>query len=1292
MQAINERSFVSLRTTLLWGVILMASVVQADTPPPGLSELNVLPKYRMWLEDPSFSELRPDVVTPHTPWATSYAGGRLKLVVIAPRWTQRATVELQQRFDFDAAAIMTFFHHKWADTNGPHYGWLKYGTEEVTTERAMAGLKAARRPDVIVIGWLDSSIIPDNVEQAIIDAVAAGSGLVIINPRTISEKLKTLIEAREPAAEDSLHAVVDGIPTRHLPPMPAAHPRELIGKGAKFYQRQTGGRIVVLDYSPMPTVYSTNCYLSPPGSHESGKGIQDVHYDYYCSLVGRTVLWAGRNMPEIKLTGWNDLRSDINTKDGAAHLGDLLVLPANLPANATVQLRIRDLRSTVEHESQPKISADGRIRLELPQLKSGRHYADVILRDNDGRTLDWGTRFFTSLSGATIAAITTAEKSYAPAQPMPIDVTLQGDLAGAKLSLKVYDTHQRLVWSSETEAQLRNTVTADVSDVSTVQCQAWVTLTRNDTVLAQEILPVLIRQPQPPTDRYEYGAWASNSASFVRRQTAKLLAEHGVRTGILGGDMDDWATFNVMAGPYITRHISLNPGGETGLIVRKPCLTNPQFLASEDKKLREKTEYYKHYSPPAYSLGDDQGMMREPLDGCVSPTCLTAFRGYLAEHYGTLQALNDSWKTQYASFDEAMPLALPDARASGQYPRWVDHRLYMDWLFVETHRDAKAIVRDVDPEARVGFEGPLADNSWIGFEWKQLLDVVDQMAPYPNAWKWDIIRSFARPNLFLGGWYGAYPMYRYPDDRRFYPWYMLFQGANIYYFFSTYGWSEAGDQSIGIAPDLRPMPCLTETTATVNRIQQGIDRLVLGAERQTGDIAVVFSRPSQHAAMITPPVPTRDFDTDPGWTTYLASPDHTWALNTEANLRLLDDMGLSYVFVDHTEIAAGALQDRKFKMLVMPFAHALSAEQTKAIEEFVKAGGTVLADVKPAVFDQHAKLLDQGPLDDVFGIRRTGSAVESLHDEIVTLADLQHLGEVDENVEDDERDPWGVPIDEILQFTAAGVSHDIGERVPMPVDRTVAAADGKPSAVTDAGTPVFITNTYGKGRTCLMNMAMQHYLTLRAAGRNLGMEQILGRFLHEAGIEPEIMARPAGHHTARARIFSFRDGPARIVALLRSHKRLLDEPAAFADRSPRPFIVTLPETGHIYDVINRKYHGHSDRLELQIAVATPVLLAVLPYAVTAISAELSQDNQTVTIKPSVQVADGTPGRHVVYIRITDADGRPRPEYTKDIIANDGRGSHTFNLALNDPAGQWTIALEDIATGTTATATMQIQLP
>lgn len=951
----------------------------------------------------------------------------------------------------------------------------------------------------------------------------------------------------------------------------------------------------------------------------------------------------------------------------------------------SAEVVIRDADSAIEHKSSLVISDNGQIGLELPPLKTGGHYVDIILRDTSGRTLDWGTKYFTSYSGTKIVSIRTDQKSYKPNQPVPLTIAMEGSLTGTKLQVNVFDTHNRLVWSKEADAQQQVLLQADVSDVLTVQCRVQaVLLSQTGSVLAKHAINVLIRQPQSLPDQYQYGAWASINASFVRRQSARLLAEQGVRTGILGGDMDDWAELNVMAGPYITRHISLNDTSQCGLLVRKPCLTNPVFLKQEEEKLRKETEYYKHYSPPAYSLGDDQGMMREPLDGCVSPTCLTAFRKYLREQYSGLKALNASWQTDYASFDEAMPLSLSDAITSKQYPRWADHRLYMDRLFVQIHSDAKAIVCDVDPEARVGFEGPLADNSWIGFEWKQLLDVVDQMAPYPNAWKWDIIRSFAKPNLFFGGWYGAYPMYRYPDDRRFYPWYMLFQGANIYYFFCTYGWSEAGDQSIGMAPDLRSLPCLSETSAVVKRIQQGIDRFVLGAQRQTDGVAVMFSRPSQHAAMITPPIPTRDFDNDAGWTTYLATHDHTWAMNTEANLRLLDDMGLSYIFVDHEDIANGRLQDGRFKMLVMPFAHALSVKEAKAIEEFVTAGGTVLADVQPAIFDLHSKPLDEGLLDDVFGVGRKGFSFDKpLRDEMITLADLtKHKNLPEVAKEEDQGDPWGIPVDEILQFTVAGTKYDIGERVPMPVDTTVTTIDGRALATSDVGTPVFIANTYGKGHACLMNMAVQHYLTLRAAGRNLGMQDILGRFLTDAAIEPEINVIPVGKHAARVRVFSFRDGQARLVGLLRSHKRLHDEPAAFADRSPRSFDIKFPENGHIYDVINRQYHGFSDNLRLNVPVATPYLLAVMPYEIIDVTADIRQNDRTVMIESTVKVSDGIPGRHVIYIRVTDSEDKRRAEYDQDVIARNGRGSHVFNLALNDPQGQWTIHIEDIVSGTT----------
>jgi len=90
-----------------WIVIMIGSYLFscgtfAAAAPEGLAQRNSLPEYHYWLTDAAFSELSQEVVTPHTPWATPYAGKELDIVVIAPRWTQRATVELQQRFDFDA--------------------------------------------------------------------------------------------------------------------------------------------------------------------------------------------------------------------------------------------------------------------------------------------------------------------------------------------------------------------------------------------------------------------------------------------------------------------------------------------------------------------------------------------------------------------------------------------------------------------------------------------------------------------------------------------------------------------------------------------------------------------------------------------------------------------------------------------------------------------------------------------------------------------------------------------------------------------------------------------------------------------------------------------------------------------------------------------------------------------------------------------------------------------------------------------------------------------------------------
>ena len=1279
--------------SLVFSMVILAPAFGAEEVQGSLAQRNVLPRYNPWLTDAKFSELSQEVVTPHTAWAVPYAGRSLRLVVIAPRWTQRATVELQQRFDFDATAIMAYRSHTWGDENSPHYYWIMSGTKDILTERARATIGARRRPDVIVIGWMNCSVIPEDIQQEIIDAVAEGSGLLIYNPRPLAGKLKAFVEGCKPVAAEAVHAVVDGIPMGNLPPFDDQDSRDLIGGGIEFYQSDGGGlvTVAVVDLSPLSVepeftpdglaYIGSNSYFSPPANEE----VRDIHYDYYSSLAGRLILWTAENMPEVKLTGWEGLGVQIDTRAGGGSLGNLFIDAAALPRAAQAELTVRDDDGAVEQQSSLRIDDDGQISIDVAQLKSGGHYADIILRDADGKVLDWGSKYFTVNSGAGIVSVTTEKKSYRPEESIRFGIVLEGDLTGAEASIEVLDTYGRMVWRQTVDAGPEFTIEADLSEALTIQCDVRVTLRTESVVLSQYARKVLLRQPNPPADHYFYGAWVSKGHEFVESQAANVMVRHGIRGGIISGDMDEWATLDVRPTPYVTRYYPNNSG--QGLMVRQPCLTDPEFLKAEKDRIIKVTQEKKDYAPVGYSLGDDQGMMLTGQDGCISETCMAALRSFLSERHGNIEALNEAWGTAYTSFDQAEPLSLEDARAGGQYPRWAEHRMYMDKLFVDIHIWAKEIVREVDPEARVGFEGPLMDDSWYGYEWKMLLDNLDFMAVYPNQWKFDLVRSFARPNLLFGGWHGGYAMYQNPDDLRAYPWFMLFNRCNSYWFFCGYGGSEAGHPAEAVAPDLRPLDCFTETSKHVNRIQQGIDCLLLNSEPVHDKIAVYFSRPSVHGATIMPAIPTRDYNADSSWDQYMAAPEMKWPLNIEANLRLLDDVGLSYVFVDRHDIAAGKLLQDDYEMLVMPLVHSLPTDEAEAVKAFVRAGGTVVADVRPGVFDENMKLLDKGPLDEVFGIGRQGSVVTPLRDEIIEMAGEGSAVSV-------AASEAGAMLPENVDYGSGKDGADGGrtDLIPLPIDTTVSLNGGEAAMETEAGSPIFIGNNYGKGKACLMNMSLQHYLTLRAAGRGAGLRSLLREALADVGVIPDVQVQAVGDHSACVRVYRYDNEGDLLVGLLRPHKRLQDEGDGFIDTKPRPFVISFGRQGHVYEVIERRYHGLSDSLEMEIPIATAFLFAVLPYQVTGVTATTDQSGRTVTIFPAVEVSDGEVGRHVVYVKVTDGQGRRRPEYDRDVITTEGQGSYAFNLALNDPGGPWTLHLEDVATGTTAEVRSEIKQP
>ena len=84
--------------------------------------------------------------------------------------------------------------------------------------------------------------------------------------------------------------------------------------------------------------------------------------------------------------------------------------------------------------------------------------------------------------------------------------------------------------------------------------------------------------------------------------------------------------------------------------------------------------------------------------------------------------------------------------------------------------------------------------------------------------------------------------------------------------------------------------------------------------------------------------------------------------------QVLEGLGYQYDFLAYSQTRGGRAGEGR-----VPGAHPsalgrLSEKEAVAIEEFVAAGGTVIADLWPGVMDEHCKWRSGGRLDGLFGI------------------------------------------------------------------------------------------------------------------------------------------------------------------------------------------------------------------------------------------------------------------------------------------------------------------------------------
>ncbi|MFI5184400.1 MAG: beta-galactosidase trimerization domain-containing protein, partial [Vicinamibacteria bacterium] len=406
----------------------------------------------------------------------------------------------------------------------------------------------------------------------------------------------------------------------------------------------------------------------------------------------------------------------------------------------------------------------------------------------------------------------------------------------------------------------------------------------------------------------------------------------------------------------------------------------------------------------------------------------------------------------------------------------------------------------------------------------------------------------------------------------------------------------------------------------------------------------------------------RDDDDDPGF-----------PANRDGWVRALTDIGLSFDFVSSPEIESGALDPRRFKVVILPLSLAVSAKEAQALEAFARAGGTVIADGAAGVMDEHCAWRPAGALNGLFGLRAPSSLTGR----------ERPAGEVRPTP---EGKAWGLE--------AAGLG------AAAPFEAEVVAGEGRP-LVTIAGTPAVFTRPIGKGTAIYLNTLLDRYPQLRKARFGGGATRsLLSALLAHAAVRPAVRLRDVnGKEVGPTRIARYRFGDAEIIGLLpepvdieelhgRDGVRSYDD-SKLGNVVAQEVEIGLPRAASLVNVRTGEYLGSTDRWRTSL-IAGDAMFVAMGQVRPAIS---------LSGPPSAKRGDHvrfeirlTPpsAKRLVRCHVYGPDGLLRPEYARNLLADGPVVTFVLPTALDDEPGAYRLKVADVVGGDAAESVVDLR--
>ena len=905
------------------------------------------------------------------PFLKPDASGKLKMLVVTDLFNGREVTELANRMDSEvtSATMSTSGWISW------HPVWGHAGGQ--AESNLYLGETLKKKYDVIILaGFQIGTISKENMDK-IAQQVKNGAGFISVMPSAIPEAYKGLFPVT-PLIKENFKKI-DKLTKKSgkytvAPDSPVKNfPFDRLPQVWLFPAKSTAAKITtngqpflsIGSFGKGRTAAFTWLTGRPDNTRRAGiapyfaKENELPWHEYFYGMIIQAAKWSARRESPVTITNFT-----ADTKNARITLKNTLAAPVKGNFEFTVRhTGVKDQVFTVSKEIKP-----GTFQLTIPlkgTFYGGVNPVELRLGAND-LALDFAVAAAVSPK-AQILKIAAPDKMNLPGKPFKASFTAKGSYDKAVFEL--IDPAGRLIAKGGIEGR-EFTVTPRA--VAFHRAELYVSLLNKgvlqdrrriivDTVPESELTRVwdkynvMISWPQRDTRAFAFHLqeirertlkelgidtvmahgipthWGQdNEAKFMLnyRYVGRLVMESitrlNARSGIPGFK---YPQFDYRNRKQETADFLANYAKDRNkfAIKRYPRGDDPAYFAAYEKAMEYHMPKLIRFRPYIYDLGDEMSFstFNRPVDFDFSPESLAAFRVWLKKRYkDDLAKLNAEWKRSYKTWEEVVPDTGLEARERKVFSAWALHRIYNTTLFAHFWKVVADKARQLDPGVIISASGTPAAHPYNGFDYELLLPVVDTLSAYTTQGTSELLNSFKK--LPLSAWVG----YGAPEPSI---WRTIWNNA-----FNGHFGASFYTEIVMINPDLT----LTERGKwmrdAVKPLKEGAGALLYYTEKPV-EAAILTSTPSMMAVWADHTSTDYD-DARTIWVTLLK--------RAKCNVR----------FVTPSMLESGVLQKAGFKVLVLPFALALSDKEIAAIKAFIAKGGQVIADVAPGKYNENVAL------------------------------------------------------------------------------------------------------------------------------------------------------------------------------------------------------------------------------------------------------------------------------------------------------------------------------------------------